>query len=275
MGIRAARDLDATVTHAVEASTEATEGVSSYAYPHVIVELVAAVPELREDLVAHIVNQDDILGYVFVELDVTPMILAAWRAGRIELVDRCLAFLEAAMRGGDPETYNLIAVAFVEAIGPCDPAMEPFIAAWPEALTREARRQHPGLGGLGSAVRDGDVGSLNGLTFAPLDRPEHGEVDASTRFAYSEADGAVWAEYSGGDIVRGRLVGTRVGDDLDFRYVQLNRSGDTASGHCVSRVSVLPDGRLRLDETWEWESRDGNGTSVVEQVLGAVEQASG
>nr|WP_202512505.1 hypothetical protein [Streptomyces sp. SID3343] len=106
------------------------------------------------------------------------------------------------------------------------------------------------------------------MTFVPLDRPEHGEVDASTRFAYHERDGAVWAEYSGGDIVRGRLVGTRHEDELDFRYVQLNRSGGTASGHCVSRVSLLPDGRLRLDETWEWESRDGKGTSVVEQAHG-------
>ncbi|WP_406281077.1 hypothetical protein [Embleya sp. NBC_00896] len=108
--------------------------------------------------------------------------------------------------------------------------------------------------------------SLDGLVFAPLDRPEHGEVDAATRFAYHEADGVVWAEYRGGDIVRGHLVGTRDGDRLDFRYVQLNRAGGTASGHCVSVVVVLADGRLRLDETWEWESRDGKGTSAVEQI---------
>jgi hypothetical protein len=30
------------------------------------------------------------------------------------------------------------------------------------------------------------------------------------------------------------------------------------------------DGRLRLEETWEWESRDGSGTSVVEQVTAHV-----
>jgi hypothetical protein len=28
----------------------------------------------------------------------------------------------------------------------------------------------------------------------------------------------------------------------------------------------LPDGRVRLEETWEWESRAGHGTSVVEQI---------
>jgi hypothetical protein len=26
------------------------------------------------------------------------------------------------------------------------------------------------------------------------------------------------------------------------------------------------DGRVRLEETWEWESQQGSGTSVVEQV---------
>ncbi|WP_371502237.1 hypothetical protein OG871_34565 [Kitasatospora sp. NBC_00374] len=109
--------------------------------------------------------------------------------------------------------------------------------------------------------------SVDGLVFAPVARAEHGEVDGSTRFAYHEQDGVVRASYSGGEIVHGRLVGTRSGDTLDFRYVQLNRSGETSSGHCVSLLSRLPDGRLRLDETWRWESREGSGTSAVEEVL--------
>lgn len=87
-----------------------------------------------------------------------------------------------------------------------------------------------------------------------------------TRFAYHETDGAIWADYEGGDVVLGRLVGTRKGDRLDFRYVQLGHDGTTSSGHCVSQVVELSDGRVRLEEMWEWESRAGSGTSVVEQV---------
>lgn len=109
--------------------------------------------------------------------------------------------------------------------------------------------------------------SLHGRTFAPRTRPDRGEVDAATRFHYREAEGGVvWADYSGGEIVRGHLVGTRDGDTVDFRYVQLNRSGQTSSGHCVTRIAELPDGRLLLQETWEWESRPGEGTSEVEEV---------
>ncbi|MCE7083150.1 hypothetical protein [Streptomyces sp. ST2-7A] len=92
-----------------------------------------------------------------------------------------------------------------------------------------------------------------------------GQVGTRTRFRYRERDGRVWAEYDGGDILRGHLVGTRVGDRLDFRYVQLRADGTTASGHCVSRVEALPDGRLRLHETWRWESGPGSGNSVVEE----------
>lgn len=108
--------------------------------------------------------------------------------------------------------------------------------------------------------------SLDGLVLAPVADQAPGQVGTRTRFTYHEREGEIWAEYRGGDVVRGHLVGTREGDRLDFRYVQLKRDGTTASGHCVSTVVELPDGRVRLEETWEWESQRGNGTSAVEQV---------
>ncbi len=51
-----------------------------------------------------------------------------------------------------------------------------------------------------------------------------------------------------------------------FRYVQLKQDGATSSGHCLSTVVDLTDGRVRLEERWEWESQEGSGTSVVEEV---------
>ncbi|MFD5520258.1 hypothetical protein [Streptomyces sp. NPDC127066] len=117
---------------------------------------------------------------------------------------------------------------------------------------------------------------LDGLVLAPVADQAPGQVGTGTRFAYHERDGVVWADYAGGDVVRGHLVGTREGDRLDFRYVQLRRDGTTASGHCVSLVVELPDGRLRLEESWTWESQPGAGTSVVEEprATGRVEQVT-
>ncbi|MFF3017394.1 hypothetical protein [Streptomyces sp. NPDC057939] len=108
--------------------------------------------------------------------------------------------------------------------------------------------------------------SLDGLTFAPIADQEPGQVGLRTLFEYHEADGRIWAEYAGGDVVKGHLVGTRAGDTIDFRYVQLRTDGTTASGHCVSLITELADGRLRMEETWTWESRPGSGTSTVEQL---------
>src|SRR2546425_106267 len=95
--------------------------------------------------------------------------------------------------------------------------------------------------------------SLDGRRFAAVGDTDEGEVGVGTVFAYHEDDGEIWSHYGGGAVRRGYLVGTRVGDRLDFRYSQLNDRGETSSGHCVSVVRLLPDGRVRMDETWQWE----------------------
>ncbi|MFJ2114194.1 MULTISPECIES: hypothetical protein [unclassified Streptomyces] len=115
--------------------------------------------------------------------------------------------------------------------------------------------------------------SLDGLVLSPVADQAPGQVGTGTRFVYHERDGVIRARYEGGDVVRGHLVGTRAGDRLDFRYVQLKQDGTTSSGHCLSTVSELPDGRVRLTESWRWESQEGSGTSVVEQLPVSVPTA--
>jgi hypothetical protein len=109
--------------------------------------------------------------------------------------------------------------------------------------------------------------SLNGRRFRSETEVDEGDVGPATVFDYHEADGVIHASYSGGSIERGFLVGIRAGNALDFRYVQLRGDGSTAAGHCTSVIDREPDGRLRLDETWEWESAPGNGTSTVVEIF--------
>lgn len=118
----------------------------------------------------------------------------------------------------------------------------------------------------GSYDPDMTAPSLDGRRFAAVADVPGGEVGTDTLFTYHERDGEIWGAYEGGSIRRGYLVGTRDGDTLDFRYTQLNTAGETSTGHCVSKVRVLADGRLRLEESWEWESRPGTGTSAVEEI---------
>jgi hypothetical protein len=92
-----------------------------------------------------------------------------------------------------------------------------------------------------------------------------GDVDAATEFRFRQAGDMVWGRYSGGAIRLGFLVGTSDGAALRLRYSHLNTAGETASGHTVDRVEELADGRVRLHEAWQWDSRDGSGSSVLEE----------
>jgi len=107
--------------------------------------------------------------------------------------------------------------------------------------------------------------SLDGRRFGAVVN-EAGEVDAATVFTYAQDGDLVSARYAGGAIRLGFLVGTRTGDALDFRYAHVNAAGETATGHCVSRLEVLADGRIRMHERWAWDSREGAGESVVEEL---------
>ena len=106
---------------------------------------------------------------------------------------------------------------------------------------------------------------LHGRRFRSRSEVAGGDVGTDTVFEYEEEDGVVSAMYSGGAIRLGFLVGTREGDQLQFRYAQLRHDGTTATGRCRSRIETLQDGRLRLHETWAWESQPGQGVSVVEE----------
>ncbi|HRO95041.1 MULTISPECIES: hypothetical protein [Micrococcaceae] len=118
----------------------------------------------------------------------------------------------------------------------------------------------------GDILPDPVTVSLHGKTFAGVSNAVTGQVGAATRFRYHEDGAAIWAEYDGGEIVRGYLVGTREGERLQFRYVHLDTGGATASGVCESHIVVLEDGRVRFEESWAWESRPEKGTSVVEEI---------
>jgi hypothetical protein len=107
--------------------------------------------------------------------------------------------------------------------------------------------------------------SLDGRLFRVSEMAESGEASAATVFEYHERENVVWARYQGGAVRLGFLVGTRDGDHLEFRYSQLNATGETSNGRCSSTISVGSDGRVQLAEVWAWESKPGTGTSAVEE----------
>ncbi|MBF6057273.1 n-acetylglutamate synthase [Thiomicrorhabdus sp. HH1] len=81
----------------------------------------------------------------------------------------------------------------------------------------------------------------------------NGEVGEETLFDYHQQDNLVTATYKGGEILSGHLIAKVLPDQrLDMRYHHLNRSGDLKIGTCISTPRYLEDGRLSLDEVWQW-----------------------
>jgi hypothetical protein len=86
---------------------------------------------------------------------------------------------------------------------------------------------------------------------------------------YRQQQDLLWGEFSGGQARRGSLTGTCSEDGvLDFAYCLVLDSGEIISGRCHSTPTMLPDGRIRLDEQWQrFEPHAASGTSALEEVL--------
>jgi hypothetical protein len=110
--------------------------------------------------------------------------------------------------------------------------------------------------------------SYDNRRFVSVANMANGEVSAETVFHYHQQGQLVWAEYRGGAIVFGTLIAkVDAAGCLDMRYQHLNTAGELMTGRCHSTPEVLSDGRLRLQEQWQWTSGDGSaGTSIVEEV---------
>ncbi len=110
--------------------------------------------------------------------------------------------------------------------------------------------------------------NYHGKTFRPVVNADNGKVTDATIFHCRQSGNIVTADYAGGNIVQGHLIALVDTDGcLDVRYHHVNDRGELRTGTCRSVPEPLPDGRLRLHETWQWTSGDqSQGTSVIEEV---------
>lgn len=94
----------------------------------------------------------------------------------------------------------------------------------------------------------------------------NGIVGKDTVFHFSQVGDVVEAHYSGGRIATGYLVGMLEGDLLSFRFCQISDQVRIDGGASQGRLELLGDGRLRIVESFTWESRGGTGVNIFEEV---------
>lgn len=112
--------------------------------------------------------------------------------------------------------------------------------------------------------------SLDNRVFVPVINSEGGLVDERTRFHFWQNGDAFFADYYGGDVreghIIGRFTGPRTGQML---YHCLTKSRELKAGRAVASFTLAEDGRLGMDLDWTWISgADETGTSRYVEVTG-------
>lgn len=117
----------------------------------------------------------------------------------------------------------------------------------------------------------------NGRRFRGVKNYDSGDLTRETLFEYYQEGLVVWGTFSGGGVLKGVLLARVLDDDsLDMVWQYVNRSGQLVRGTCLSCPQLLPDGRLRLHESWIIEcEKQVAGESVIEEIQRGTEKHTG
>jgi len=109
--------------------------------------------------------------------------------------------------------------------------------------------------------------NYNNRFFRPVSNTENGETSKETVFHYKQTGNLLSSEYSGGQIIKGHLIGLVNADgSIEMRYHQLNNKNELMTGICQSIPEIMANGKIRLHETWQWTSGDySTGQSIIEE----------
>lgn len=107
--------------------------------------------------------------------------------------------------------------------------------------------------------------NLNNKKFKSEFNSKNGEVSDQTIFSYNQEDNIIWAEYSGGHIVKSNIVGKVIENHIEFVYQHINKENELMTGNCKSYPEKTENGKIRLKEIWQWTCKDnspGNSTLI-------------
>jgi len=110
--------------------------------------------------------------------------------------------------------------------------------------------------------------NYNNLKFRSISNSENGEVSSDMVFHYKQTNNVLTCRYQGKNILEGHLIG--LVDDagiIQMSYHQVNSKGELMTGVCRSVPEILENGKIRLNEEWQWTSGDqSKGSTVLEEV---------
>ena len=104
--------------------------------------------------------------------------------------------------------------------------------------------------------------------FSPIANSENAETSEDTIFEYIQEGNIIHSTYSSKNILKGHLIGLVDQEGtIKMSYHQINTKGELMTGICVSTPLILANGKIRLQEEWQWTSGDrSKGTSILEEI---------
>lgn len=109
---------------------------------------------------------------------------------------------------------------------------------------------------------------VNNRNFRTQSNSGNGEVSEDTTFQYKQSNDIISADYYGGDIIKGNLIGKVIDNKyLDFAYHHININGEIMTGLCQSYPDILDTGKMVLREYWQWTCKDkSKGESILIEI---------
>lgn len=91
------------------------------------------------------------------------------------------------------------------------------------------------------------------------------EVNEETIFHFRQKGDIAHADYAGGGVRFGKLLGIVSGAAMAHRYIQINQRGEFQSGRSTVAIEQTTGGKLRLIDSWTWEDGRGSGRCIFEE----------
>lgn len=108
----------------------------------------------------------------------------------------------------------------------------------------------------------------NNRKFRPLSNSENGEISHDMIFHYKHKNDIITCSYNGRNIINGHLIGTvKQNGIINMVYHQINAQGCIMTGKCTSTPELMPNGKIKLHEEWQWTNGDqSKGHSILEEI---------
>ena len=99
--------------------------------------------------------------------------------------------------------------------------------------------------------------NLKGKTFRAVSNSAHGSINTDTKMQFTSDKGVVAADYKGGTIVTGHVLGKRVNEsEMELLYLSATISGEVKAGKAHARFTLGKDKKICMHMDWQWLTGD-------------------